>query len=90
VTAKLDPARAAIWEPGSPGYVRDVVLVERAVRAALPRRTRGYAPRWVAVADTLAMGSTTSALLCRRFGLNPDEHIRFDGKVKPSSAILSP
>lgn len=47
-------------------------LLERAVRNAMPSIV-GSAPRWVAVSDAFALGSTYSMALCRRYGLDPDE-----------------
>jgi hypothetical protein len=49
-------------------------LVERAVRSAQPH-CYGKLPRWVAVRDVFGWGSTTSAQLCRHFGLDPHEQI---------------
>lgn len=58
--------------------IPDAQLLERAVRSALERdRRKGERhPRWVAVADVFALGSTFSAQLCRRFGLDPDEMVK--------------
>lgn len=51
----------------------DAELVERAVRQA---GAIGFEdPRWVHVKRVFAVGSTTATLLCRRFGLDPDEFI---------------
>lgn len=50
-------------------------MVERAVRNARPHRTT-EAPRWVAVMDVFAYGSTTSHQLCRHFGLDPYERVQ--------------
>ena len=47
----------------------DADLVERAVRNA----SKPGSPRWVAVRETFAFGSTSAHALCRRFGLDPDE-----------------
>lgn len=49
-------------------------MVERAVRNARPHRC-GDAPRWVAVQDTFALGSTYARELCRVHGLDPDEKV---------------
>lgn len=46
-------------------------LVKRAVMNAKPR-TCGDSPRWVAVMDTFALGSTYATQLCRAHGLDPD------------------
>lgn len=56
------------------GEYSPMAMVERAVRNARPRDA-GKSPRWVAVRDTLAYGSTTSTLLCIHFGLDPHEEI---------------
>lgn len=58
--------------------VTDEKLVERAVRGARSPDKR-TSPRWVAVMDTLAVGSTVAQSLCRRFGFDPDEHVRGHG-----------
>jgi len=52
----------------------DRELVARAVRNA-KHRDQGVAPRWSAVADTFALGSTYATYLCRDHGLDPDEQI---------------
>lgn len=56
-----------------------MALLERAVRSARPRNSRGWQPRWVAVKDCFALGSTYSTDLCRKFGLDPDELVRHGG-----------
>ena len=57
----------------------DSELVERAVRCAKPRRTL-RAPRWVAVRDAFAVGSTAAHDLCRRFDLSPDQEVHKTGE----------
>lgn len=47
-------------------------MVERAVRNAHPREA-GKHPRWRAVMEVFAYGSTTSQQLCIHFGLDPHE-----------------
>lgn len=49
-------------------------MVERAVRNAKPR-IAGDSPRWVAVMDTFATGSTTAYEICRHYGLDPNEKV---------------
>lgn len=49
-------------------------LVKWAVLNAKPHRN-GTAPRWVAVMDTFALGSTSGHEICRAFGLNPDDEV---------------
>lgn len=46
-------------------------LVKRAVMNAKPK-TCGDSPRWVAVMDTFALGSTYATQLCRAHGLDPE------------------
>jgi hypothetical protein len=50
-----------------------VTLTERAVRTSRrnPRNRKEY--RWVHVMHTFAVGSTVAKLLCKEFGLDPDE-----------------
>jgi hypothetical protein len=54
----------------------DEILLRSAVRNARSRYSRGYRPRWVAVMDTFAVGSTMAHELCTRFGFDPDERVR--------------
>lgn len=49
-------------------------LVARAVRNA-KHRDPGSGPRWSAVADSFALGSTYARHLCRLHELDPDETI---------------
>ena len=57
--------------------IKDSELLERAVRNCRDRQSpkRVKHPRWVAVMDTFALGSTYSIELCRRFGLDPYEKV---------------
>lgn len=59
-------------------HIPDEVLLERAVHSARAwdRRRGEKHPRWVAVMDAFALGSTFAAQLCRRFGLDPDEMVK--------------
>lgn len=50
-------------------------MVERAVKNATPRDIYDC-PRWVAVREIFGYGSTTSAQLCRHFGLDPHELLK--------------
>ena len=52
-------------------------LVERAVRNAGHNR-EPQRVRWAYVRSTFGLGSTSSAGLCRRFGLDPDELVGTD------------
>jgi len=52
----------------------DKELFKRALRNARPRAC-GTAPRWVAVMDTFAVGSTVAADICRKHDLAPDEFV---------------
>jgi hypothetical protein len=54
----------------------DEQLLKDAVRCARARTSRGYNPRWVAVMETFALGSTYATTLCVRFGFDPDEMVR--------------
>lgn len=60
---------------GTVADIPDDKLLERAVRGARDHTapSRHKHPRWVAVSQAFALGSTYSAQLCRRFGLDPDE-----------------
>ena len=49
-------------------------LATRAMRNALPRVT-GESPRWVAIRDTFAVGSTTAIEICTLNGLDPHETV---------------
>jgi len=53
-------------------------LLRRAARSARSSRYRkGQAhPRWVAVMDTFALGSTYAHELCRWADLDPDEQVK--------------
>ncbi|WP_070988430.1 hypothetical protein [Halofilum ochraceum] len=55
--------------------IEDAELVERAVRAARPHSNVAH-PRWVAVRDAFACGSTVAHELCLRFGFDPEETVR--------------
>lgn len=55
--------------------ISDAELVRRAVRNARPHR-RGKSPRWVAVMDTFALGSTYAGELCQIHELDPEEIVR--------------
>lgn len=67
-------------EPKDVNDIPDEQLLSRAVRNARPRK--GRVPRWSAVADAFALGSTFSIQLCRRFGLDPDQQIGRTGIVR--------
>ena len=58
--------------------IPDEELLRRAVENARDRKApRGYPHlRWVAVADAFLLGSTCTAQLCQRFGLDPDEKVK--------------
>lgn len=58
--------------------IPDADLLGRAVRNARDRQSRKGVrhPRWVAVMDSFALGSTYAQQLCRRFGLDPDEAVK--------------
>jgi hypothetical protein len=50
-------------------------LVRHVVLYAGRVLTRGVVPRWVAVKDAFAVGSTTAYQLCREYNLNPDDMV---------------
>ena len=54
--------------------ISDHELVARAIKNARPK-TCGESPRWVAVSDTFALGSTYSSELCRVYGVDPYEMV---------------
>lgn len=71
-----DPQQVA--EIAGRGFdIPDHELLRRAVFTARATRSRGYQPRWVAVMDVFLLGSTFANHLCRRFGYDPDEQVRF-------------
>lgn len=61
-----------------PYEVSDNELLLRAVNSALDgTKNKGVPhPRWVAVMAVFWVGSTYAHLLCRRFGLEPDEMVK--------------
>jgi hypothetical protein len=63
---------------GTVADIADDELLRCAVRCARDRETRKGVrhPRWVAVMDSFALGSTFAHQLCRRFGLDPDEMVK--------------
>jgi len=58
-------------------------LVRRAMNNAKANDT-GDGPRWAAVRDTFAVGSTTAIELCLHYGLNPHEFVH-NAKGRPDS-----
>ena len=58
--------------------IPDEDLLRRAVRGARARDVRKGVkhPRWTAVMDAFALGSTFAYQLCRRFDLDPDEMVK--------------
>jgi hypothetical protein len=61
-------------QTGTVSDIGDADLLHRAVKNARANYHKGRKhPRWVAVRDTFAIGSTSAHELCRRFGLDPDE-----------------
>jgi hypothetical protein len=55
---------------GTVDDIPDDELLRRAVRGAARKKSR--VPAWSAVSAAFALGSTYSAQLCRRFGIDPD------------------
>lgn len=56
------------------GYT-DQKLLANAMRAMMPRHYRSC-PRWVAVMDTFATGSTLATALCVAHGYDPEEILK--------------
>jgi hypothetical protein len=52
--------------------IPDTELLGRVVRSVTRKRPRRQEFAWVAVMEAFGLGSTYSAQLCRRFGLDPD------------------
>ncbi len=52
--------------------IPDNELLGRAVRNCRSRMS-GKVQRWIGVSEVFALGSTYSAQLCRRFGVDPAE-----------------
>jgi hypothetical protein len=52
--------------------IPDADLLRRAVRAVAQRRPKRKEFAWAAVSEVFGLGSTFSAQLCKRFGLDPD------------------
>ena len=84
-TESIPPSPSSADPQGSPGGlsgtvadISDAELLERAVRNCRDRHSpkRVDHPRWVAVMDAFALGSTYAQQLCRRFGMDPDEMVR--------------
>lgn len=55
--------------------ITDEQLLRRAMMNLRKRRGSKSPLRWVAVQQTFGLGSTYSALLCKSFGLDPDEEL---------------
>lgn len=52
--------------------IPDADLMRRAVRNVVQRRPKRQEFAWSAVSEVFGLGSTFSAQLCRRFGIDPD------------------
>ena len=62
---------------GNVSDIPDEELLRRAVTSARAKRHGNIRhPRWCAVSDAFLLGSTYSAQLCRRFGLDPEEMVK--------------
>lgn len=61
--------------------IPDNELLQRVIRnvGRVPS-SRRKAPRWTAISDLFALGSGYSKQLCRRFGTDPDEQIKWGGR----------
>lgn len=75
--ADATPVRMTGDHERSVADIPDVELLRRAVLSARPygRRRLSQQPKWVAVMDCFALGSTYATQLCRRFGIDPDEKV---------------
>lgn len=59
---------------GTIADISDDELLRRAVKGV--HGSYAGQPRWSAIMDRFALGSTYAAQLCRRFGFDPDEVVR--------------
>lgn len=66
--------------------IPDEELLGRVVRSVVRRRPRRQEFAWAAVAEAFALGSTFSAQLCSRFGLDPDT----GAELKPAATLEPP
>jgi len=58
--------------------IPDNELLGRAIRYLRKRgRSREKLPLWSIVSDCFALGSTYAAQLCRRYGLDPEEIVKW-------------
>lgn len=64
--------RNRIDPPRSVADIPDADLLRRVVRSIARNRPRRKEFAWAAVAEAFGLGSTYSAQLLRRFGLDPD------------------
>ena len=64
--------------PRSVADIPDADLLKRAVSNARARHCRKGQkhPRWVAIVDVFALGSTYAMQLCRRFGFDPEQEVK--------------
>ena len=62
--------------------IPDADLLRRVVRHIVKKRTRRQEFAWAAVSDAFGLGSTYSAQLCSRFGIDPDsgDELRASGE----------
>lgn len=62
---------------GTVADISDEQLLRRAVANCRDKSapSGGEHPRWVAVMDAFALGSTYAHQLCRRFGFDPNEMV---------------
>jgi hypothetical protein len=66
------PARRIARVERAVDSIPDAELLRRVVRHVVANRPRRKEFAWAAVSEAFALGSTFSAQLCRRFGLDPD------------------
>lgn len=55
--------------------IKDSDLIKSAIRNARPRKFTS-SPRWAAVMDVFALGSTYSVELCQLHGFDPHEKVQ--------------
>lgn len=75
-------ARELRTPDGTVNDIADNELLSRAVRNCRRGRGRAKLPLWSVVADRFALGSTYAGQLCRRFGLDPDEMVKTNARIR--------
>lgn len=65
-------AKTPLTPERSVADIPDAELLRRVVRSVARNRPRRKEFAWAAVSEAFGLGSTYSAQLCRRFGMDPD------------------